>query len=465
MKRSKFSLLCTMLLSVLTLRAADSVYVSDPDFPFILISNDTVNQPPHISDEDFYALSTGVVFEVNKTEIRRDDQFLQLYLDSVLPRINSQHLQLRKIFIRGAASPEGPYANNQRLGRKRTEALLQLLQSSLLHQYIEADTELSSVTEDYGYLCLLMHQAGDKDYALVRSIYDECQGDELCCKQKLMAAQRGQLWKRLLRQYFPRLRSARLIMWFSRPDAKHAPIEPMPSIPVVTEDVISVSAPAVIEDVEVPTQTIEVLEEPLLPRRHMIAIRTNLLHDFFYMPQFGWAFSPNLQLEYYPLRGHYTFNAGVTWGTNRRWKTQEFFQVRDIQLEVRRYFQGGGKFMGTYLGAYAHGNKYGIGLSPTKGWQGEGGGAGITLGYVTKLNRRGNLRLEAMVAAGFYMSLYDPYVYGNPITGNIDGYYYYDYLGGASNFKKRNHRFTWFGPTNAGIQLTYDIIYRKRPKQ
>ena len=48
------------------------------------------------------------------------------------------------------------------------------------------------------------------------------------------------------------------------------------------------------------------------------------------------------------------------------------------------------------------------------------------------------------------------------ITGDNNKDYYYDFIGNASQFKKRNHQFFWLGPTNAGIHLTYDIIYRKR---
>ena len=118
-------------------------------------------------------------------------------------------------------------------------------------------------------------------------------------------------------------------------------------------------------------------------------------------------------------------------------------QIRDAQLELRRYFKGQGQFIGTYLSAYAEGMVYGIGFSETKGWEGEGGGAGLGLGHTFKLNKRGSL-----------------YVWGN---GNvIDGKYYYDYHGSISDFKRRNHQFLWFGPTNAGIHLTYDIIYRKK---
>ena len=200
------------------------------------------------------------------------------------------------------------------------------------------------------------------------------------------------------------------------------------------------------------------------PPRHLISIRTNLVHDFLYMPQFGWAPSPNVQVEYYPLKGRYTYSIAMTWGTHRHWKSNEFFQIRDFQLEARRFFKNDGSFLGYYLGGYLHGGAYGIGLNREKGWEGEGGGLGISGGYVTPLNKRGNLRLEVMAAIGFYLTNFDPFVYGNPITGTEDGDYYYKYYGSASNFKRRNHRFTWLGPTNLGIQLTYDIIYRKKQK-
>ena len=197
-------------------------------------------------------------------------------------------------------------------------------------------------------------------------------------------------------------------------------------------------------------------------QRHLMAVRTNLLHDFLYVPQFGFASGGNIQLEYYPLRGHYTFNAGFTFSNHCHWRNHKFFQMRDVQLELRRYFKGDGIFLGTYLGAYLEGNKYGIGFSDTKGWQGEGGGAGISVGHTCRLTKKGDLRLELSMSAGAYLTLYDPYVYGNPISRTTDGRYYYNYLGSTSQFKERNHRFIWIGPTNAGIHLTYDIIYRKK---
>lgn len=425
------------------------------DYPFIIITKDTTQTLPSFTDKEFYSISTGVIFKVNRTEIRRDDPFFELYRNVIVPVINSSHLQLRKLYIRGAASPEGSYANNQRLGRGRTQALLAELQDELNHQYLQPEIDLSSVTEDYGYLCILMEEAGDPDYAEVKEIYDGCNGDEQTCKKLLSKAQGGRLWARLLKEYFPRLRSARVILWFSEPDIEHSPlvanIQPLHTVASLPDHYF------------IPQVDIPVFEAPVpSSRRHLLAVRTNLLRDGFYLPQFGWAPSLDVQLEYYPVLGHYTYNASFTWSNHRHWSSQEFFQMRDAQLELRRYFVGGGKFLGTYLGAYLEGNVYGIGLSRTKGWEGEGGGAGLSAGYVMPLTRKGNLRLEFMASLGFYTSLHDPYVYGNPITGTIDGDYYYNFYGNAEMFKRRNHIFTWFGPTNFGINLTYDILYRKK---
>lgn len=438
-------------------------------YPFIIITPaDSSDAAPVISEEDFYKMSASVIFKVNRTEIHQDDPFITLYRNEVLPMLNDDHLQLRKIFVRGAASPEGPYDNNRRLGRARTQALISEIRKDLKDQYAQADFEFSSITEDYAYLCILMEEKADPDAEYVRNICQKAGWNEPAIKNRLMAARGGSLWKRLVQEYFPQLRAARVILWFSESDKEHLgaiiaqrqhkdlenPAITFAATPLLAKsnyDLAYAMAPASQKDT-------------LKPRRHLIAIRTNLVHDLFYMPKVGWTPSPNIQLEYYPLDGHWTANAGLTWGSYRFWDRQQFFQVRDFQLEARRYFKGNGQFTGLYLGAFAHGDVYGIGLNAEKGWQGEGGGAGISAGYVLPLNRRGSLRMEFMLALGVFFSRFDPYVYGNPVTGDIDGDYYYNYTGNASDFKKRNYQLTWFGPTNLGIQLTYDIIYRKRQK-
>ena len=436
---------------MLAQRLDSTCYKQLSDFPFVIVSSEYVEAPPEISDSLFDLAARGIRFKVNRTELQPSDPFIALYREKLVPWLKSKDLHLRQLYVKGAASPEGPYWNNVRLSRGRTRRLLEFLCSELGDTVCNDDLPISAknVTEDYGLLVKMMGQAHDPDYDRVNSIWLKCEGDEACCKKSLMALDNGKVWKRLLKTYFPALRQSRVILWFSC--RKSINIEP------TTLQAASVTPQ--LADI----RRLDISNPVSYTRRHLIAARTNLLHDLLYMPQFGWAPGFNIQLEYYPLRGHYTYNAGFTWTTHRHWNDNKFFQIRDLQLELRRYFKGGGAFIGPYLGVYAEGTVYGIGFSKTRGWEGEGGGGGLTAGWTWKLNRKGNLRLEVSASLGVFVTRYDPYVYGNPITGSEeDGLYYYDYRGNTSEFKKRNHRMVWFGPTNAGLHITYDIIYRKK---
>lgn len=433
-------------------------YKQQKSYPFVLISEAGTDCPPIISDSLFNAISRGIHFRVNRTELLSTDPFVSLYNKELRPILKAHDMRLGQVFVRGAASPEGPYDNNIRLSKGRTKRLIEFLSEGLSTSEDALPVKASSITEDYGYLVTLMGEAKDADYNIVKAIWEKSKGDERYCKQQLMKYNKGKLWKRLLAVYFPTLRQSRVILWFIRNHKiYYVPIE-------------AVYTPTF--NVDLDTQLRITLPEPTLPapptqqieykRRHLIALRTNLLHDFLYVPQFGAAFGINTQLEYYPLDGHYTYNAGFTFSNHRHWDEHKFFQIRDLQLELRRYFKGEGQFIGPYLSAYVEGTKYGIGFSETKGWEGEGAGAGISLGYTCNLNKKGSLRLEFSASFGGFYTRFDPYIWGNPVTGDKDGLYYYDYYGNSSDFKERNHNFTCFGPTNAGIHITYDIIYRKK---
>lgn len=452
------SVLCMILSqsAVLAQKPDSMLYKQLADYPFVFVSDSIVTSPPVISDSLFDVIARGIHFKVNRAELLKDDPFIKLYNDSLVPWLKENNLILREIFVKGAASPEGPYDNNVRLSRERTKRLIEFLSSNLDQPIADRPLNAKCVTEDYAYLVKLMEQAGDAEYRQVKAIWDGSKGNERLCKKKLMALNGGKTWKRLLKVYFPTLRQSRVVLWFVV-SPKHMPI-PKYHFTAKTEMLAIPTLPSFLP-VPISPDTTAV---KAYARRHMIAARTNLIHDFLYVPQFGFAPGGNIQLEYYPLSGHYTFNAGFTFHNHRHWNSHKFFQVRDAQLEVRRYFKGGGEFLGTYLGAYAEGTKYGIGFSATKGWEGEGGGAGLSIGHTCKLNKKGSLRLELSMSVGAFVTVYDPYVWGNPINGAIDGLYYYDYHGSTSKFKERNHRFMWFGPTNAGIHLTYDIIYRKK---
>ena len=446
-RRTFLFLMVMMVFVQLNAQMPDGKYYHQLDeFPFVFVTEDSVSSF-EISDSLFDASAKGIRFKVNRTELLPDDPFIPLYKEKFVPWLKNQNLKLRQVYVKGAASPEGPYDNNVRLSRERTKRLIDfLITESGQTMDSQQPVEAKSITEDYGLLVKRMKEANDPDYDRVNEVWLSCNGDEACCKKRLMALDQGRLWQRLLQEYYPALRHARELLWytFSVPPA----VTPEPVDSVVTVETLDPVPPT-----PIPTQ---------YKRRHLIAARTNLVHDLLYVPQFGFAYGGNIQLEYYPLRGHYTLNAGFTFTNHRHWSDNKFFQLRDAQLEVRRYFKGGGSFIGPYLGLYAEGTKYGIGFSKSKGWEGEGGGGGLSVGYTCALNRKGSLRLELSASLGLFYTRYDPYVYGNPLSGSEDGLYYYDYYGNTSDFKERNHQFTWFGPTNAGIHITYDIIYRKK---
>lgn len=200
-------------------------------------------------------------------------------------------------------------------------------------------------------------------------------------------------------------------------------------------------------------------------RHHILSVSTNLLYDAFYMPHFGWAPMWNAELEYYPKKGNWTLLAAFTSPYYHRWSKQKFFQIRDYHLEVRRYFKPSYCHAGAFLAGYVNNTKYGIGLSKTKGWQGEGVGAALKIGYVWLLCKSARWRLEASAAFGGFLTRYDPYVYGNPVTGDEDGDYYYDYTGDSNSFKSRNYQRVWAGPTEVALKLRYDLLYRRISKR
>lgn len=202
--------------------------------------------------------------------------------------------------------------------------------------------------------------------------------------------------------------------------------------------------------------------KPYVWHNNLLAIRTNLLYDLLYMPQFGWAFSPNVQLEYYPRRSRYTFNIGVTWTTYRYYDRQKFWQIRNADIELRRYFRRKGNHMGPYLGLEAQGSVYGISFDSEKGWRGEGYGGALTTGWVWPLCKSKRWRIEASVGIGYFRTHYDTFVCGNPLSGESDGHFYFGHYDDASTFNKRAHLFQWIGPTQVGICITRDLLFYKK---
>ncbi len=497
LKRGNNSSFWTVLAGVWCLIASHALSVSavtlaNPSFyrqyPYIFIVEDD-QLPPTFTDEQFLDSAASITFPVGISKLPANAPLLDELRNNIIPSINGDSLQLLRIVLRGAASPEGPTELNRRLGRERVQSLLTFLTEHL--QFPMADDILSVDTdiEDYRSLCLFMKRAGDPDYELVKQLCDTYLEQDLpVLKRTLMNANGGRLWKRLLATYFPQLRTARLLMVFR----KYTPpttvpavaIEPIQAVEAVTPTVPE--APALVDTLPVieaaPVLVIDTLPS-VLQRRELLSLKTNLLFYAAYIPGYDrWCPIPNVAIEYYPKSGHFTFGASFDMPWWQDYDAHKYFQLRNYQAEVRYYLRPteaysrkealSGKqykapaFSGFYAQAYVHGGLFGICFDANRGWVGEGYGAGLGVGYVTPISRNGHWRLEFGLQAGFFRCKYDPYKYENPVNPAFhDDLYYYKWTQKPELFKKRQYRWNWIGPTRIGITLTYDLLYRRIQKR
>ena len=215
-----------------------------------------------------------------------------------------------------------------------------------------------------------------------------------------------------------------------------------------------------------------------LYRREFLSVKTNLLFYGIYMPGYNrWCPIPNIALEYYPLRGHFTYGASFDFPWWQNYEKHKYFQVRNYQLEARYYLKpaesvtdcsaiGKPAYKGLYLQGYAHLGLFDICFDADRGWIGEGIGAGVGIGYVMPLGKQGPWRMEFALQAGYFRCKYDPYQYENPVNPDYrDNLYYYKWTQSPELFKERQYRWDWFGPTRIGITLSYDLLYRRIQKR
>lgn len=490
MKRLKYNILqitlaiatCAWLVPVVAFSqsmAADSAFYAR--YPYILFveSGDSISD---FGDDAFLDIAAPIIYPVNKYTLPQRDKTFRQIADEVIPRLNRDSMRVRHIVFRGAASPEGPFRWNKFLSEHRAQALSDYMRQHMVYPPAEEYIATHTIAEDYPLLCAMMKRAGDPDYALVRAICDEhyAAGRLATLKRKLQTAKRGELWWRLLKQYYPQLRAARVIIYIEKavaPEPAQTVEEVEEPEPIVPVDTVAVAPVDTIVETPLPQLPIYRPVEVKLPRREMLSVKTNLLFYGIYMPGYDrYCPIPNIAIEYFPRHGHFTYGASFDMPWWQDYDGHKYFQLRNYQLETRYYLRSGDErlnppgqgaaFRGLYLQGYVHAGLFGICFDADRGWVGEGVGAGIGAGYVLPLTRKGHWRLEFGLQAGFFTCKYDPYQFENPVNPNYrDGLYYYKWTGKPSAFKKRQYQWSWLGPTRIGITLSYDLLYRRIQKK
>lgn len=424
------------------------------------VFNSSPDTTHYIPDEYFLRYSRPIIFNVNKTIVRESDKtWLVDSLKLVMDDLGDDAL----LFIRSAASPEGPVPNNARLAKNRAAAAIRFFTSLGIDS---AKIRVDAVTEDYDLLLAMMQQNRDPDYEVLRSMWEANRDDLNRMKETFRRYNGFKLWNRLYKEYFDELRAVRYIV-VNRRDLMTS------EQPEVPADTVAATFPAA----EEPVYDVNVSQLPisidLLPIEHeaerripLLNVHTNLLYDAFYLPQYGMTSMPNVGVEFYPKSGHFTYGAWFLTPFWRHFSTHRFLQIHNYELSARYYFrkaEGDAYYRGFYASAAVDASKYAIGFSKRKGWQGEGLGGQLVLGYVLPLDRHKAWKIHFSAGVGYYMTYYDPYLYGVPdfFGHEEDGLYYYDTNLYRPEFKRRQHRFTWMGPTQLGISLSYDLLWRK----
>ena len=418
------------------------------------------------TDSIFVQQSRPIQFIVNKIDI--SDQDRQWITNVLIPELKA--LGEKDIVIgRATASPEGPLPNNRRLAVSRRKSVDRLLASyGISTDIIRYDV----VAEDYPLLHTLMKMERDPMFCQVDSIMNIYPDDTRRLKAELMRYNNGKLWRYVKDNYFPLLRAVR-IMAINR-DLVDRP-KALPLAKFSADMLGTFPKPELVLRafrVEAPVMQ----QEGSVPRRELLSVKTNLLFDLAYMPGYDrFCPIPNVAVEYYPLHGHLTYGASFDGPWWQHYDAHKYFQLRNYQLHTRYYLRSGdvalrkpgdgAAFKGLFFSMYAQAFIYNICFGEKRGWEGEGWGAGLGIGYSLPLGKSEHWRLEFGAQAGFFNTRYDPYQWLCPVDADQDKrQYYYKWYGDAKDFKKRQHSFSWTGPTRVDITLSYDLIYRKNKK-
>ena len=339
------------------------------------------------------------------------------------------------VVVVSQSSPEGSYLYNMKLSGRRANTMFRYVESR--HPELRGKLFVHPDGESWEQLRALVAQDTHLSAEEIEQVLQIIDADiDINVKKNRM--KKLPCYRYLLQTYYPRIRNSMFCILYFTERLLPLPLDEASSIPRPEMKVVPLPAPA-----PVPVPVLVEKQESVL------ALKTNLLYDLGTVLNFG--------VEYYPHDSRWSVAANYTFPWWSKDKSHRYLQLIDGELEVRRYFDKEASHAGHYLAAYVHGNYFDFSFDAERAWQGEGMGGGLSYGYVWRPWKDKRWKVEAFVRLGYYHSLYDPYHASDPYNGK----YYYDWDGAIEDFKRRNHRFRWFGPTGLGITLSYDLLQRK----
>lgn len=149
-----------------------------------------------------------IIYKVNKWDTKpgvQVDTICRL-IDAIL---SDRRVRMAYVWVGGSASPEGPVAWNRRLGCERADVLAAYL---LANSHLTPDhLRVENLEEDWQSV---VHLLAGMDFPHKELIIDiiRTESDPLRRKSKIRAIDSGRTWHRLIREVFPPLRNARMVI-------------------------------------------------------------------------------------------------------------------------------------------------------------------------------------------------------------------------------------------------------------
>ena len=336
-------------------------------------------------------LGTAYVdFITNITEINpnyRNNRSELEKICSVINKMNSdKSIIMSHITLKGYASPDGPYANNERLARERSQALRQYIID--VCGFKDSLVSCEYVAEDWAGLRHYVENSTLSDKAdLLTAIDREGDPDQ---KLQLIATRFPLVYQHFIDSVFPRLRRTDYRIDYVEGYDEPA-VQQMPSMPTM----VTTSSHYVKQS----TGNMEMAQvwEPVKTSKRFdafrpwLAVKTNLLYDL--------ALAPNIEVET-------TFGRRARWSVMAeycnpwwRWKKLDYsYEIQEAGLELRRWFSprcdGGRPWLcGHFVGLYCSVAKYDLERNKV-GDQGDVISAGLSYGYSWPIGRRWNLEFS-----------------------------------------------------------------------
>ena len=370
-----------------------------------------------------------VIFPLDRTEIHPELYDNRRELDKIRKSIetveNDRNAELRQLTIKGYASPEGPYWNNVRLARGRTDSI-----GVYVSRFFHLDKDkihTENEPEDWEGLI---------DYISKATLEQLPHRDQLLeiarrplppdKRERLMRTRYPEDFDHLLKYCLPFLRHTDYRIDYDRKE-----VVMMPS----TEQMAAKKA-----DTPPPLPQREGIYQPLRPYKALFALKTNLLFDA------ALAFNGELEVPIgrnnrWSIMGEY-WTPWYVWHNNSR-----SYELQVFGLEGR-YWLGQCRerkpwLTGWFVGAYYAYGRYDFEWKSV-GDQGELHSVGISAGYSWPIHRHWNLELSASLG-GFH----------GP-RRHYNGEYDDTHL-----IWKYTSSTTYFGPTKLKVSLVW-LIGRNR---